>query len=70
MAKLPALGLRARIVIALPVAGLAMGEIASPGTMGRVLSEPLPRALTLVAAVLQVSAVVVVRRIARLGASG
>lgn len=62
--------LTARIVIALPVAGLAMGEIASPGTMGRVLSEPLPRALTLVAAVLQVSAVVVVRRIARLGASG
>lgn len=61
--------LTARIVIALPVAGLAMSEVASPGTLARILAAPLPRALAVLAAVLQVAAVVVVRRVARTGAA-
>lgn len=59
--------LTARIVIALPVAGLVLAEVASPGTVTRMLSSPLPRLLALLALVLQVVAAVVVRRVARLG---
>lgn len=59
--------LTARIVIALPVVGLVLAEVASPGTVPRMLSSPLPRSLALLALVLQVVAAVVVRRVARLG---
>lgn len=58
--------LTARIVIAMPVAGVALAELASPGTIGRIVSTPLPRALAVVAAVLQLAALVTVRRVARL----
>lgn len=59
--------LTARIVIALPVVGVVLAEIASPGTLAGMLSKPLPRLLALLAFVLQMVAAVVVRRAARVG---
>lgn len=62
--------LTARIVIAMPLAGLLMSAVASPGTLVRMLESPLPRILVAVALTFQVAAAVTVRRIARLGAAG
>ena len=62
--------LTARIVVGLPVAGLIICEVASPGTISGVVSSSLSRTLVLGAVGLQVAAVVAVRRVARLGASG
>lgn len=63
--------LTARIVVSLPIAGLVISEIASPGMIGAMLSGPLSRLLVAVAILLQAVAAVSVRRIARLGvASG
>ena len=59
--------LTARIVIAMPLVGVALGEIASPGTLGRIVASPVPRALAASAVVLQLLAVVAVRRAARVG---
>lgn len=62
--------LTARIVVGLPVAGLIICEVASPGTISGMVSSSLSRTLVLGAVGLQVAAVVAVRRVARLGASG
>lgn len=62
--------LTARIVVGLPVAGLVICEVVSPGTIAGMVSSPLPRLLVLGAIGLQVAAVVAVRRVARLGAAG
>ena len=62
--------LTARIVVGMPLAGLVICELASPGTLSRMLSGPLPRGLTLAAFVLQAAAVFAVRRVARLGEKG
>lgn len=59
--------LTARIVIGLPLVGLALVEVASPGSLSRMIDSPLPRGLLLVALALQVVAAVIVRRVASLG---
>ena len=59
--------LTARIVVAMPLAGLVICELAAPGTLSQMLSSPLPRGLTLLALILQAAAVFAVRRVARLG---
>lgn len=58
--------LTAWIVVALPVVGLFLAEIASPGTVAGILARPLPRLLAALACILQVAAAFTVRRIARL----
>lgn len=62
--------LTARIVVGMPVAGVVLGELASPGTLGRIASTPLPRALALTAVVLQAAALATVRRVANDGGAG
>lgn len=57
----------ALIVIGLPFAGLALGEIASPGYLRTLASAPLSAILVAGAVGLQVVAFVLVRRIARVG---
>ncbi len=59
--------LTARIVLALPALAALLAEASSPGALGAVLGAPLPRLLIGAALVLQVIALVAVRRIARLG---
>ncbi len=59
--------LTARIVLAMPIVGAAIFGVAAPTALGQLLSEPLPRALLLLAVLLQVVAVVAVRRVARTG---
>lgn len=59
--------LTARIVVALPVAGGVLGELASPGTLTAVLGDPLARLLVAGAAALELLALVAVGRIARVG---
>lgn len=59
--------LTARIVIAMPVGGLFLCEVASPGTVSGILASPLARLLAVVACALQAAAAVAVRRVARLG---
>lgn len=59
--------LTAWIVVGLPVIGLFLAEVASPGTIAGILSKPLPRLLAALAFILQATAAFVVRRIARLG---
>ncbi|HMS61359.1 MAG TPA: type II secretion system F family protein [Solirubrobacteraceae bacterium] len=59
--------LTARIVVALPVAGAGLGELAAPGTLAAVLAEPLARSLVAGAALLELLAFGAVRRIARVG---
>ena len=62
--------LTARIVVALPLAGLVICEVASPGTVSRMASSPASRYLALAALLLQVIAFLAVRRVARLGVVG
>jgi tight adherence protein B len=57
----------ARLVAALPVAGLALGEIARPGFVVALASEPLTAVMVCVALALQGVAFVCVARIARVG---
>lgn len=57
--------LTARIVLALPVLACALTEIAAPGATAALLSDPLARLMVVAAAVLQVAALVAVRRIAK-----
>jgi tight adherence protein B len=59
--------LTARIVVALPLLGALLAEAAAPGSLALVLSDPLPRLLCAAALGLQLAALVLVRRIARVG---
>ena len=58
----------ALLVCGLPVAGLVLGELAQPGFVPALLSEPLTAVMAGLALVLQVLAFVCVTRIARVGA--
>jgi tight adherence protein B len=53
------------IVLALPPAGMALAELASPGLLGRMLDSPLGAALVIFALGLQVAGALAVRRLAR-----
>ncbi len=57
----------ATLVTGLPLAGLALGELAQPGFVLALLGEPATAALIVAAVALQVVALVCVRRIARVG---
>lgn len=59
--------LTARIVVMLPLVGAVLGELASPGTLGAVLADPLARLLVLGAGALELLALLAVRRIAVVG---
>jgi tight adherence protein B len=59
----------ARLVAGLPVAGLALGELAAPGTLGSLLGDPRSRSLLVAALVLGAAALAVVGRLARVGAA-
>jgi tight adherence protein B len=56
----------ARIVALLPLGAAVVGELAAPGTVARMLGEPLPAMLVVCAALLEVVAMLLVRRLARL----
>ncbi len=58
----------ARLVVALPVAGVALGELGQRGFVAQLASEPLTAAMVLAALGLQGVAFVCVARIARVGA--
>lgn len=58
----------ARIVGVLPLLAGAVGELAAPGTLARMLSSPLPAACLACAVVLEALAMVLVRRLSRLEA--
>jgi tight adherence protein B len=55
----------ARIVAGMPFAGLALGELASPGTLAALLSDPRSGVLAALAFALGATAFVVVGRLAR-----
>jgi tight adherence protein B len=57
----------ATLVTGLPLAGLALGELAQPGFVAGLVGEPLTAVLIAGAVGLQVLALVCVRRIARVG---
>ncbi|HEX8159393.1 MAG TPA: type II secretion system F family protein [Solirubrobacteraceae bacterium] len=57
----------ALVVCCLPIAGMALGEIAQPGFVIRLASQPLAALLVVSAIALQVVAMLCVRRIARVG---
>ncbi|MEA2230719.1 MAG: tight adherence protein [Solirubrobacteraceae bacterium] len=57
----------ALVVCCLPVAGLALAEVAQPGFVVRLASQPLAALLVMTATGLQVVALLCVRRIARVG---
>ncbi|MDP4603733.1 MAG: type II secretion system F family protein [Solirubrobacteraceae bacterium] len=57
--------LTARIVLAMPLLGALIFAAAAPRTLVTIFSSPLPRGLLVLAALLQVMAVVAVRRVAR-----
>ena len=57
--------LTARIVLAMPLLGALIFALAAPRALAAILSSPLPRGLLLLAALLQLVAVVAVRRVAR-----
>jgi len=59
----------ALLVSGLPVAGLALGELAQPGFVVALASEPLTAVMVLVALALQAIAFIWVARIGRVGAS-
>ena len=59
----------ALLVSGLPVAGLALGELAQPGLLAELASEPLTAAMVVVALVLEGVAFVCVTRIARVAAA-
>ena len=55
----------AGVVTALPVGAAALAELAQPGYLLTLLSAPIPAVLAALAAVLQVAALVLVRRLGR-----
>jgi tight adherence protein B len=55
----------ARMVLGLPVAAAVLAELASPGFAARLLSHPASTALVVLAATLQLVAIVAVRRLTR-----
>jgi tight adherence protein B len=55
----------ARLVLLLPAGAAVLAELASPGLLAARLSQPLPGALMLVAATLQLTAMVAIRRLTR-----
>jgi tight adherence protein B len=57
----------ARLVSGLPVVGIALGELARPGLLIGLASQPLPALLVAAAIGLQVLGLLCVRRIARVG---
>ena len=57
----------ATLVTGLPIAGLALGELAQPGFFAGLLGDPVTAVLIAAALGLQVVALVCVRRIARVG---
>jgi len=59
--------LTARIVVALPVVGALLIELAAPGTLAAILNDPLAALLVAGALALEALALVSVRRIARVG---
>ena len=60
----------ATLVIGLPLAGLALGELAQPGLLAGLVTEPVTAVLIGCALGLQAVAIVCVRRIARVGEVG
>jgi tight adherence protein B len=56
----------ARIVAGLPFAGLALGELAAPGTLAALLADPRSRVLLVLSAMAGALAVAVVGRLARM----
>jgi tight adherence protein B len=58
----------AAIVAGLPLGAAALAELAQPGYLGRLASDPLPGALAAAALVLELLALVAVRRLARVPA--
>ena len=57
----------ATLVTGLPLAGLALGELAQPGLLAGLVTRPVTAALIALALVLQLVAYLCVRRIARVG---
>jgi tight adherence protein B len=55
------------MVLALPPAGIAFAEVASPGLVGRMLGSPIGVSLVIAASVLQAVGAMAVRRLARIG---
>jgi tight adherence protein B len=55
----------ARLVLGMPLAAAMLAELGSPGFVSRLLANPFSAWLTLLAALLQVVAVIAVRRLAR-----
>ncbi len=55
------------IVTGMPLGGLVLGELAHPGFVAGLVSAPMPALLAATAMVLQVVALVCVRRISRIG---
>jgi tight adherence protein B len=55
----------ARIVVGLPLAAAVLAELAAPGFAGRLLARPASAALVILAAALQLAALVAMRRLAR-----
>jgi tight adherence protein B len=53
------------LVAGLPLAAAVLGELASPGLIASLLSDPLSRMLTITAFALQLIAIVCIRRVAR-----
>ncbi|HEU4657830.1 MAG TPA: type II secretion system F family protein [Capillimicrobium sp.] len=53
------------LVAVLPVGGAALAELAQPGSLAALLSSPLTAAMVAAAAVLQVTGLLVIRRLAR-----
>jgi tight adherence protein B len=54
------------MVLALPPAGIALAEVASPGLIGRMLGSPIGVSLVIAASVLQAVGAVAVKRLARI----
>ena len=59
--------LTARIVLAMPLFGALIFAVVAPGALVVILSSSLPRGLLVLAALLQLVAVIAVRRVARVG---
>jgi tight adherence protein B len=57
--------LTARIVLAMPLLGALIFALAAPSALALIFSSPLPRGLVALAALLQLVALVAVRRVAR-----
>ena len=55
----------ARLVLILPAGAAALAEIASPGLVAARLADPLPATLIAVAVLLQLTAMLAVRRLTR-----